>query len=67
MALWAYQTTHKTATGHTPFSLSYDSEAVIPVEMEVSSHRVTYYDPKTNAILLSESLDLLNEKREEAD
>ena len=31
------------------------------------SHRVTYYDPKTNAILLAESLDLLDEKREEAD
>jgi len=67
MALWAYRTTHKSATGHTPFSLSYGSEVVIPVEMEVSSHRVTYYDPKSNAILLAESLDLLDEKREEAD
>ena len=67
MALWAYRTTHKTTTGHTPFSLSYGSEAVILVEMEVHSHRVTYYDPKTNAILLAESLDLLDERREEAD
>ena len=67
MALWAYRTTHKTATGHTPFSLSYGSEAVIPVELEVRSHRATYYDPKTNAILLAQSLDLLDERREEAD
>ena len=67
MALWAYRMTHKTATGHTPFSLSYGAEAVIPVEMEVHFHCVTYYDPKTNAILLAESLDLLDERREEAD
>lgn len=67
IALWAYRTTHKTATGHTPFSLSYGAEAVISVEMEVHSHRVTYYDPKTNAIILAESLDLLDERREEAD
>lgn len=67
MALWAYQTAHKSTIGHTPFSLPYGSEAVIPVEMEVPSHRVIYYDPKTNAIILAESLDLLDGKREEAD
>jgi len=46
LALWTYRTTHKTATGHTPFALTYSSEAVIPVELEVPSHQVTYYDPK---------------------
>ena len=66
-ALWAYRTTHKSATGHTPFALAYGSEAVIPVELEVPSHRVTYYDPKTNQNLLLESLDCIDEKREEAE
>jgi len=36
------------------------------VELEVPSHRVTYYDPKTNQSLLLESLDKVEEKREEA-
>ena len=67
LALWAYRTTFKTATGHTPFSLSFGSEAVIPVELEVPSHRVTYYDPMTNRALLLESLDEIEEKRDEAD
>ena len=66
MALWAYQTTHRSATGHTPFSLSYGFETIILVELEVPSHHVTYYDPKRNSILLAESLDLLDKKREEA-
>jgi hypothetical protein len=66
-ALWAYRTTHKTATGHTPFALAYGTEAVIPVELEVPSHRVTYYDPASNQDLLLESLDFIDEKREEAD
>ena len=62
LALWAYRTTFKTATGHTPFSLSFGSEAVFPVELEVPSHRVTYYDPMTNRALLLESLDEIEEK-----
>jgi len=67
LALWAYRTTHKTATGHTPFALAYGSEAVIPVELEVPSHQVTYYDPKTNQDLILEYLDMVEEKRKEAD
>ena len=54
-------------TSHTPFSLSYGSETVIPLELEVPSHRVTYYDPMTNRSLLLESLDMVEEKRDEAD
>ena len=42
-ALWAYRTTHKTATGHTPFSLALGSEAMIPVELEVPTHRRIYF------------------------
>ena len=40
---------------------------MIPVELEVPSHRVAYYDPMTNKALLLESLDMIEEKRDEAD
>ena len=67
LALWAYRTTYKSATGHTPFSLAFGAGAVIRVELEVPSHRTTYYDPMTNNKLLLESLDMVEEKRDEAD
>ena len=42
-ALWAYRTTYKTPTGCTPYSLVYGSEAVVPVEIELSSYRVAVH------------------------
>ena len=39
-ALWAYQTSFHTSTGATPYSLVYGIEAVLPVEIEMSSLRV---------------------------
>ena len=30
--LWSYRTTARTATGHTPFSLAYGYEAMLPVD-----------------------------------
>ena len=66
LALWAYRTTHKTATGHTPFSLAYGSEAMIPVETEVPSHRRIHFNQAENEKLQLEALDLLDEKRDEA-
>ena len=35
--LWAYRTTAKTSTGETPFKLTYDIEAVIPIEVGITS------------------------------
>ncbi|KAJ6802513.1 uncharacterized protein M6B38_192410 [Iris pallida] len=35
--LWAYRTTVRTATGNTPFSLAYGSEAVLPLETQIPS------------------------------
>ena len=66
-ALWAYRTTHKSATDHISFNLAYGYEAVIPVELEVPSHRVTYYDPRMNKYLLLEYLDFVDEKHKDAD
>ena len=65
-ALWAYRTSYKTATGHTPFALAYRAEAMLPVETVVPSHRRIHYDPEENEKLLSESLDLIEEKRNDA-
>ena len=39
--LWAYQTTPRRSTGVTPFSMRYGVEAVIPIEIGLSSMRVT--------------------------
>ncbi|RVW78461.1 hypothetical protein CK203_050488 [Vitis vinifera] len=39
-ALWAYRTSFRTSTGATPYSLVYDMEAVLPVEIEMGSLRV---------------------------
>ncbi len=46
--------------------MSYGNEAVIPVEMEVPSERVTTYDPETNATGLRLNMDLLEERRDRA-
>ncbi|KAL0456811.1 UNVERIFIED_CONTAM: hypothetical protein Slati_1020300 [Sesamum latifolium] len=37
--LWAYRTTPRGSTGETPFSLVYGTEAIIPAELGMPSHR----------------------------
>ena len=66
LALWAYRSIHKSTTGHSPFALAYGSEAMIPVEPKVRSHRRRHFNQRENKQLLLESLDQINEKREEA-
>ena len=66
-ALWAYRTSYKTATGHTPFSLAYGSEAMVPVEVDVPTHRRLGFDPEDNRELMNASLDLIEEKRTAAE
>ncbi|XP_004309864.1 PREDICTED: uncharacterized protein LOC101302897 [Fragaria vesca subsp. vesca] len=62
--LWTLRTTPTVATGESPYLLSYGTEAVIPVEMEVPSERVTAYDPETNTAGLHLNMDLLEEHRD---
>ncbi|KAK2996456.1 hypothetical protein RJ639_026572 [Escallonia herrerae] len=64
--LWAYNTTTLTPTGETPFSLSFGTEALIPVEIGLPSLRLTAYDPVQNEEALRANLDLLDEQREQA-
>ncbi|KAK3013466.1 hypothetical protein RJ639_009774 [Escallonia herrerae] len=63
--LWAYNTTTRTPTGETPFSLSFGTEALIPVEVGLPSLRLTSYDPIQNEEALRANLDLLEECREQ--
>ena len=46
--LWAYRTTVRTPTGETPFKLVSESEAVIPAEVHMASHRVIKYQDDEN-------------------
>ena len=64
--LWAYRTTARTATGETPFSLTYGTEAMIPVEYGMPSLRYKWTREEINNINLSYELDLLDAKREQA-
>ena len=65
--LWAYRTTVRTPTGETPFKLAYGSEAVIPVEVRMASHRVKEYQAEENDVQLHVNLDLIDEVRTDAE
>ena len=46
--LWAYRTTMRTPTGETPFNLTYGTEAVIPVEVGLTSLKREFFDEQEN-------------------
>ena len=64
--LWAYRTTTRTPTGETPFRLTYGIEAVIPVEVGVTSTRREVFHEESNDVHLRINLDFLDEVREKA-
>ena len=39
-ALWAYRTSPRSATGTTPYALTYGHDAILPVELSVNSLRI---------------------------
>ncbi|KAL0433568.1 UNVERIFIED_CONTAM: hypothetical protein Slati_2691100 [Sesamum latifolium] len=49
-----------------PFSLVYGTEAIIPAELGMPSHRVMNFSKECNENLLRENLDLIEELREKA-
>ncbi|XP_071699734.1 uncharacterized protein [Rutidosis leptorrhynchoides] len=61
--LWAHHTTFKKSTGETPFSLVYGSEAVIPAEILVPTHRVANFEEEANDDALGENLNFIEERR----
>ena len=65
-ALWVYQTSFCTSIGVIPYSLVYGMEAVLPVEIEMGSLRVSLEQqiPETDrAQARLDQLNLLNERR----
>ena len=62
--LWAYRTTPRRSTGETPFSMTYDAEAIIPIEVDLSSMRVVDFTRSSNDECMVEGLDALEKKRE---
>ena len=62
--LWAYRTTRKSATQETPFSLTFGTEAIAPVEIRLKSLRIELASVEHNEEALCINLDLLDEKRE---
>ncbi|GJV55841.1 reverse transcriptase domain-containing protein [Tanacetum coccineum] len=64
--LWAHRTMIKTSNEETSFSLTYDTEAVIPVEIGMPTLRTVEVDMIKNNEALEVNLDLLEERREHA-
>nr|GFA53712.1 reverse transcriptase domain-containing protein [Tanacetum cinerariifolium] len=62
--LWAHRTMIKSSHVDTPFSLTYETEAVIPAEIGMPTYRTTAVDVVNNDDELRLNLDLLEERRE---
>ena len=59
--LWTYQTTPHRSTRETPFSITYGSKAVIPLETKFSTLKTNLFTLDNNDQLLQKSLDLIDE------
>ena len=64
--LWAYRMTARTPTGETPSNLTYGIEAIIPVEVGLTSLRREFFDKQSNNDQLKQNLDFLDEVRDQA-
>jgi len=64
--LWAQRTKPNEATGDSPFSLAFGSEAVLPVELQCLTARIMRYDERLNEVQRRVDLDLLERRREAA-
>ena len=64
--LWTYRTTPCRSTGETPFSMTYGAEAIIRLETGFPMSRTSSFNPRDNDEQLIKSLDLIEEKRENA-
>ena len=64
--LWTYRTTPRRSIGETPFSMTYGAKVVISLETRFPTLRTSSFTPCNNDRLLRKSLDLVEERRENA-
>ena len=64
--LWTHRTTLRKSIGETPFSMTYRAEVVIPLETGFLMLRTSLFTLDSNDNLLKWSLDLIEERRENA-
>ena len=64
--LWTYWTIPRRSIGKTPFSMTYRAKAVIPLETKFPILRTGSFTLGSNDRLLEKSLDLIEERRENA-
>ena len=64
--LWTYKNTPCRSTGKTLFLITYGAEVVIPLETGFPTSRTSSFNPSDNDKQLKKSLDLIEEKRENA-
>ncbi|KAL0448110.1 UNVERIFIED_CONTAM: hypothetical protein Slati_1938900 [Sesamum latifolium] len=49
--LWSYRTTPRGSTGESPFTLVYRTEAIIPAELGIPSHKILHFNEENNTQL----------------
>ena len=64
--LWTYRTTPRRSIGENPFSMTYGAEVVIPLETGFPTSRTSSFNPRDNDEQLTKSLNLIEEKMENA-
>ena len=62
--LWAYRTTPRRSTSEIPFSMTYETMAVIPMEISLPSMRTMSFSPDENDQFMIKQLDFMEENKE---
>ncbi|GKD67913.1 reverse transcriptase domain-containing protein [Tanacetum coccineum] len=62
--LWAHRTSLKRSNGESPFSLTYGTKAVLPIEISIPTKRTRRVDTTQNEKDLRINLEVLEERRE---
>ena len=60
--LWTYRTTPRRSTRETPFSMTYGTKVVIPIETGFPTLKTSSFTPSNNDRLLGKSLDLIKDE-----
>ena len=62
--MWAYLTTQRETTGESPYMLAFRSEAVIPAELGLPTHRILNFNSPISDLMRLLDLNMLEEVRE---